>query len=272
MPVIEIGIAELDVAIQPVDEEVHPTEPIGEVLGFLTDEGQPLTVPGEEIGLDEHAAGATAGIEDHALLGRQHRNQRPYDADRGEILAAPLALGAGKLADEVLIDAADQISPAVVLLEHVSREEVDEAGDILTGKVGSGVRPWQEAAELVRVGLLEGFQRIVEAHLDVVGLGVPDDLVPTRRLRHDERANRSVLVGFLEDGSGLLGVLRVVLGAWLLDHALQLVTPALVSQGEEAQEDDGQDVPFVVRRLDRAAEVHSGFPELAGQLGVAVAG
>jgi hypothetical protein len=34
----------------------------------------------------------------------------------------------------------------------------------------------------------------------------------------------------LEDGGGLLRVLRVALGARLLDHALQLMAPALVSE------------------------------------------
>ena len=39
--------------------------------------------------------------------------------DGREVLAAALALATSELADEVLVDAADQVVAAVVLLEHV---------------------------------------------------------------------------------------------------------------------------------------------------------
>jgi hypothetical protein len=72
--------------------------------------------------LDEHAAGAAAGIEDYASLGLQHRHQSADNGHRREVLAAALALRRGELADEVLIDASDQVFTAVVLLEDILGE------------------------------------------------------------------------------------------------------------------------------------------------------
>jgi hypothetical protein len=50
------------------------------------------------------------------------------------------------------------------------------------------------------------------------------------------------------------------------------MAPALVSERQEAKEDDRQDEAFVVRGLDGAPEIDGGLPELADQVGVAIAG
>ena len=67
----------------------------------------------ELLGLHEHAAGAAAGVVDAALVGREHLDQHADDA-RGRVeLAAVLALGAGELGEEVLVDAAEHVLGAV---------------------------------------------------------------------------------------------------------------------------------------------------------------
>src|SRR5262249_15535477 len=38
--VIPVGVAELDVAVDAVDEQIHPAKPVGEVLALLADERQ----------------------------------------------------------------------------------------------------------------------------------------------------------------------------------------------------------------------------------------
>ena len=48
--------------------------------------------------------------------------------DGREVLAAALALRRGELADEVLVDPPDQVFAAVILLEDVLGEQVDQAG------------------------------------------------------------------------------------------------------------------------------------------------
>jgi hypothetical protein len=73
------------------------------------------------------------------LLRFEHRDQRPDDRDRGKVLAAPLTLGVGELADEVLVDAANQIFAAVVLPEDVLGEQVNQTGDVLAAEIRAGV-------------------------------------------------------------------------------------------------------------------------------------
>ena len=60
----------------------------------------------ELLALHEHAARAAAGVVDAALVGRQHLDQHPDHAAGRVELAALLALGAGELGEEVLVDPA----------------------------------------------------------------------------------------------------------------------------------------------------------------------
>ena len=144
----------------------------------------------------------------------QHGHQHADDAGRREVLAAALALGGGELADEVLVDPADQVLAAVVLPEDVLGEQVDQAGDVLPLQVGAGVDARQQAPELVGVGLLQQLQDVVEPHLDVVGLGLLADVLPAGLLGDDERAGCPVLVRI---GEGVL--VAVVLALRLGDQA-----------------------------------------------------
>lgn len=101
----------------PWMKRVHAAEPVREVLALLPDEAQLMAVAREDIGLDEHAARTTAGVEDDALGRFQHRNESPDDARWREILAASLPLRVGELPDEVLVDLSDEVLAAMILAE-----------------------------------------------------------------------------------------------------------------------------------------------------------
>ena len=84
----------------------------------------------ELFALDEHAAGAAAGVVDAALVRLDHLDQQPDDAARRVELAALLAFGAGELAEEVLVDAAEDVLGAVLLAaEADGADEVDQLAE-----------------------------------------------------------------------------------------------------------------------------------------------
>lgn len=70
--VVEVRVAELDVAVNAVDEQVHPAETVGEVLGLLSVERQLAAVLREDVRLDKHAARPAAGVEDDPFGRLQH--------------------------------------------------------------------------------------------------------------------------------------------------------------------------------------------------------
>lgn len=259
--VVEVGVAQLDLSVQTVDEQVHPAQAIGKVLAFLPVERQIPAVPGEQVGLHEHAAGAATRIEDGSLRRLQHRHQQPHDARRREVLAAALALGRGELADEVLVHAPDEILAAVVLLEDVLGEQIDQARYALRVQVRAAVDAGQQTAQFVGVGILQQLQDVVQADLDIVGLRHLADVLLARRLRHDEGARAAVLVGVIERR-----IVAVVLTVRISDQRLQIGSPPLVAQRQEPQEDNGQHVTLVVRRFDRTTQAHCGLPEFPDEI------
>jgi hypothetical protein len=101
--VVGIRVTEPDVTVEAMDEQVHAAEAVGEVFGLLSIEGQAAAVPGKEIGLNEHAARATAGVEDFALRWLEHGDQELDDT--GGEYSPPLVPPKGELADEAFVDA-----------------------------------------------------------------------------------------------------------------------------------------------------------------------
>ena len=151
---------------------------------------------------------------------------------------------------------------AVVLLEDVLRKQGDQAGDTLAVEVRAGVDAGQEAAEFVRVRLLQKFEGVVEDALDRVRLGVLEDVRPAGFLGDDESARGAVLVGVGQDAGAGLRVLGEVVALRVGEQPLEFLSAALIAQREEPEKDDGQDVPLIVGGLDRAAQVHGGLPQL----------
>ena len=87
--------------------------------------------------LHEHAARAAAGVVDAALVGREHLDQHAHDAGRRVELAALLALGAGELGEEVLVDAAEDVLGAVGRAAEADvADQVDELAEPLLVEAG----------------------------------------------------------------------------------------------------------------------------------------
>ena len=64
----------------------------------------------ELLGLHEHAARAAAGVVDATFVGFEHLDQQADDRARRVELAAELAFGLGELAEEVFVDAAEDVA------------------------------------------------------------------------------------------------------------------------------------------------------------------
>ena len=165
--VVAVDVAAVaDVALQPVHGEVEAAQAAG-LVGLLDAAdgelgGGVLLVLGDEARrLHEHAAGAAGGIEDAAVEGLDDLGEQPDDAARRVELAALLALGAGELAEEVFVDAA----------EGVVVERGWNLGDLLQQLLEQGageevVGLGQHAGEL-RVVLLDLAHRGVDLGADV---------------------------------------------------------------------------------------------------------
>src|SRR5262249_61183314 len=94
MRVAEQRVAEANVAIQTVQDQVHPTEAQCRLDALLAVERQIVAAVGEACRLDEHAARAASWIENFTSRRRQHLDQQAHDRGRGEELSAAGALGA----------------------------------------------------------------------------------------------------------------------------------------------------------------------------------
>ncbi len=99
------------------------------------------------LGLDEHPARTAAGVVDAALdaafrvgIRLEHLDHGPDDRARGVELAAALALGAGELAQEVLVDTAQDVSGFVLAgAKGDSRDKVDQFTEHHRVEGGAGV-------------------------------------------------------------------------------------------------------------------------------------
>ena len=86
---------------------------------------------------------AAAGIVDAALVRLDHLDQQPDDAARRVELAALLALCAGELAEEVLVDAAEDVLGAVLCAaEADGADQVDQLAEPLLCRAPGGRSPW----------------------------------------------------------------------------------------------------------------------------------
>src|SRR3990172_5553020 len=100
--------------------EVHFGEAPGSVVRLLAVDGNPALSPAavavaggmgldELRGLNEDAARAAARVVHAALVRGEHLDQHAHHMGRGVELAALLALGAGELGEEVLVDATEDV-------------------------------------------------------------------------------------------------------------------------------------------------------------------
>ena len=115
-----VGLLFAEVGFDAADGEVHHGEAAGGgvvLLAVDADVAEPAAVGFDEFfRLHEHAAGTAAGIVNAAFVGREHFDEKTDDALRGVELAAFLALGAGELAEEVFVDATEQVKGPVLFV------------------------------------------------------------------------------------------------------------------------------------------------------------
>ena len=91
----------------------------------------------ELLALHEHAAGAAAGVVDAALVGLDHLDQQLDHAAGGVELAAALALSAGEPAQEVLVDAAEDVLGAALGVAQADRaDQVDQFAERVLVEAG----------------------------------------------------------------------------------------------------------------------------------------
>ena len=113
VPVVVEGVAVGDLAVDAADGEVHLGQPPGGVVRLLAVDGDVADACRRAASTNSSdctnmPAGAAAGVVDAALVGLEHLDQQLDHAARRVELAALLALGAGELREEVLVDAAEE--------------------------------------------------------------------------------------------------------------------------------------------------------------------
>ena len=118
-----VGLLWAEVGFDAADGEVHHGEAAGGGVALLAvdaDVAELAAVGFDEFfRLHEHAAGTAAGIVDAAFVGSEHLDEEAHDALRGVELAAFLAFGAGELAEEIFVDAAEDVFRAACLRRPV---------------------------------------------------------------------------------------------------------------------------------------------------------
>ncbi len=102
-----------EVEVDAPDGHVHGGEAPGGGVGFLAVDGEVAELAAvfldEFLALDEEAAGAHGGVVYATLEGLEHLDDEGDDGLRGEVLAALLTLGEGKLTEEIFVDVAEDV-------------------------------------------------------------------------------------------------------------------------------------------------------------------
>ena len=216
--VVVEAVAVGDLAVDAADGEVHARQPPGGVVRLLAVDADvapglaPVAVAArmganELDRLHEHARGAATGVVHPPLVRFEHLDQQLDHAARRVELAALLALGAGELGEEVLVDAAEHVLGAALGVADLDvADEVDELAEPQLVERGAGVVLGQHAFEGGVVALDAGHGVVDElADGGLLRLGL--EVRPARFGRHPEDVERPVLVRVLGVGAlGLLGL------------------------------------------------------------------
>jgi len=166
------------------------------------------------LALHEHAARAAARIIDPALIGCQHLDQHAHDMRRRIELAALLALGAGELRQEILVDAAEDVAGAVRRAAEADiADEIYELTEPLFVEARAGVVLRQDGFER-GVVTLDRRHRVIDDLSDRRLRCRALQIRPTRFRRHPEDVFGAVFVRVFRVGAfaalGVeLGVLRL---------------------------------------------------------------
>ena len=264
MAVVVEGVAVGDLAVNAADGEVHLGEPPGRVVRLLTVDRDvgflslwglaavavPVGMRVDELDrLHEHARGAAAGIVDATAIGLDHLDQELDHAAWRVEFAALLAFGARELGEKVLVDAAEHVLGAGLLVTDTDvADQIDELAKARLVERGPGVVLGQHALEC-RVVALDAGHRVVHEPADGGLAGLPFQVPPARLGRHPEDRERAVLVRIL--GIGALGLLRNEPRVLFLE-----------SVGDVLEEDEAEDDVFVLGGIHTATQRVGHAPEL----------
>src|SRR5207247_8850438 len=108
-----VGVVGAEVGLDTADRQVHLGQAPGCGVGLLAEDRDvaeaAAVLANELLALDEHAARPAAGVVHPAPVRLDQLHQEPHDRTWGIELAALLAHGAGELAEEVLVDAPEDV-------------------------------------------------------------------------------------------------------------------------------------------------------------------
>src|SRR5665648_381275 len=255
-------VAPGDLPLDPPEGEVHVRQAPGGVVGLLPPDRDvwPAVVvalhavalrvlPQELHRLHEHAGRAAAGVVHPTVVRLDHLHEQLDDRARGVELPALLALGAGELGEEVLVDPAELVPGTRVLVaDRDVADEVDELPEALLVEGLAGVLLGEHVLER-RVRALDVGHRVVD---DPPDLGLTRLLLeprPTRVLRHPEDVYRAVLVEVLRVRPARL--LGDELGVLLLERVRDVL-----------EEDQPEDDVLVLPGVHVVAERIGHLPQL----------
>ena len=237
----------------------HLREPPRRVIGLLTVDAdvrlRPAAVPvaagvgAHELDrLHEHPRRAAARVVDPAPVRRQHLDEHADDAARRVELAALLALGAGELRQEVLVDPAEHVAgPGVLVADPDVADEVDQLAEPPLVERRPGVVARQHVLER-QVVALNGGHRLIDGQADGRLLGLRPQMRPAGLGRHPEDVLGDVLVS-------VLGGVLAPLG----EHGRVAL---LEGVGDVLQEDQPEDDMLVLGGVHRAAQRVGHRPQL----------
>ncbi|MNQ90751.1 hypothetical protein D3C85_1061040 [compost metagenome] len=249
-----IGRALPQIAGQAAHRQVHFGQLVSGAGQLLAVDGNILALPLMALhkleGLDEHAARATAGVIDLALVGFKHLGQQGDHGLGGIELATTLAFTGGKLAEEVLIHPAHQIlfGQIAFIGEGVDvLDAVDQGGELGRVQPQAGEVVIGQGIGQRSVAFLDGREGGINNDGDIILLGAGTDVAPAGCFGQEEHV--VLLVEHIHIDKGLLAV-----GDQLCALGLELVA-------DKFEEHQAQHHVLVFRGFHAATQLVSGIPE-----------
>ena len=249
-----VGVLGSEVCLDAPEGEVHDGEAAGGRVALLTVDADvaELAAVGfhEFLTLDEHASGAAGGVVDASLVRGDHLDEEADDTGGGVELTAVLALGTGKLGEEVLEDSSEEVLGAAGgICELDGADDVDELAEAILVEVGAAVVLVQGALE-AGVVPFEGDHGVVDELADGGELRIGLEEGPAGLFRDPEDIGGEVLVLVLGIGPGVFALSGDELGMVLLEAV-----------GDVLQKDEAEDDVLVLGRVHVVAELIGGEPQ-----------
>jgi len=239
-----------DVGLDATNGEVHLAEPPGGLIGFLAvdaEVGAASAVGFDEFfGLHEHAARPATRVKDAAFVRLDHFDEELDDRLRCVEFAAFFAFAGGELAEEVFVDAAENVARAAFLVaEADGADEVDELAEAALIEGFTGVVLGEDALE---GGILffDGEHGVVEELADAGLLGGGLQLRPAGGFGNPEDVFGGVFVTVF----GVSVRLGGESGVALLEGVRNVF-----------EEDEAEDDVLVVGGVHIAAQLVGGLPK-----------